>query len=138
MLLLIPGEKGTHEMKFTRLLLSILGAAFVSQGVFYFFRPELVRRFLELQAQGSNGEVELAVMYGGLPVALGILCLIGALRPATTRVVLLSMWLIAIGAVVPRLVMGIALGDMSYYTLAGIVLESLAVVVIGGLLLRPD
>ena len=118
-------------MQWLRVILSVLGLALTAQGAFYFLRPEVVRDVLQLQPLGSTGTVELAVMYGGLPLALGALCLTGAARESATRAVLLALWFIALGAAIPRVALGITLRDFSAYTLTGMVLETGAVLAIG-------
>jgi hypothetical protein len=104
-------------MRFGRIVLAVLGAAFVAQGTLQFFLPELLTNLIGVSAQSRTGRIELQVIYGGLHIALGSICLWGAAHDGNTRAALTMMFFVAAGVAIPRVGLGLYYQDFSGYSL---------------------
>jgi hypothetical protein len=118
-----------------RYLLVVLGTAFIVQGLLLTVFPELLDRLLQISAASTTGRIEIQVMYGGLPVGLGIACLLGARAVIYTSAVLQLMLLLLLGLAVPRVTLALYHGDYSVYSMVAMILESGTAALIGWLLL---
>jgi len=110
-------------MKPARVVLAILGILFFAQGSIQLFQPELLTDIVGISADSVTGRIELQVIYGGLHLALGALCLWGAAKEQNTRAVLMAMLLVALGAALPRVVLALFHQDYSAYSLVAISME---------------
>jgi len=110
-------------MRFGRVLLAVLGTLFVAQGALQFFQPELLTNLIGVRAQSITGRIELQVIYGGLHIALGSVCLWGAANDGNTRAALTMMFFVAVGVAVPRVGLGFYYQDFSGYSLLAMGME---------------
>jgi hypothetical protein len=63
-------------------------------------------------------------MYGGLQVAVGVMCLLGLLRRQLEAVSLYALLFIFAGLAVVRVSLGLVHGDLSGYTLFAMIYET--------------
>lgn len=117
-------------MKASRYFLATLGALFVIQGSVQLVEPSVITNFVGVYADNLTGQIELRVIYGGLHVALGVLCLWGALNQVNTRATLTAMLFVSLGVALPRVILGLFYGDFSAYSVLAMTMESAMTVVI--------
>ena len=117
-------------MKVARLVLAVLGIAFIAQGSVQLFQPELLTDMVNISAGSVTGRIELQVIYGGLHMALGAICLWGAAITKNTRAALTAMLFVSLGVAIPRVVLGFHHQDFSSYSLLAMTLEGASVVLL--------
>ena len=121
-------------MKPARVVLAILGILFVAQGLIQFFQPELLTDIVGISADSVTGRIELQVIYGGLHLAFGALCLWGAAKEQNTHAVLMAMLLVSLGAALPWVILAFFHQDYSAYSLVAMSMEVLSVLLLFWLL----
>ncbi len=121
-------------MKPARIVLTVLGALFVAQGAVQLFQPEILTDAINVTASSVTGRIELQVLYGGLHIALGAICLWGAAAAGNTRAALTAMLFVSLGVALPRVVLGLFHQDFSAYSLVAMAIETGSVVLLIGLL----
>jgi hypothetical protein len=89
-----------------------------------------------LSATDATGTAELRAMYGGLQIALGLLALAGALRPALARTALITLAVACAGLGFARLGAAIHGDAFSPYTRMALGLELVTLVATVALLVR--
>lgn len=117
-------------MKIARIVLAVLGVLFVAQGSMQLFKPELLTDLVDITAHSVTGRIELQVIYGGLHMALGAICLWGAAITENTRAALTAMLFVSLGVAIPRVVMGFHYQDFSNYSVLAMTLEAASVVLL--------
>lgn len=91
--------------------------------------PSTLAAFAGLVPATITGEVELRAMYGGLQSAVGVIAVIGALRPALESGALLTLTCLYVGLCSTRIGSAVMLGDSSAYTIGAASFESLSAVI---------
>jgi hypothetical protein len=117
-------------MKIAQIVLAVLGVLFVAQGSMQLFKPELLADLVNITAHSVTGRIELQVIYGGLHMALGAICLWGAAISENTRAALTAMLFVSLGVATPRVVMGFYYQDFSSYSVLAMTLEAASVVLL--------
>ena len=117
-------------MKVARIVLAVLGVLFVAQGSVQLFKPELLTDLVDITAHSVTGRIELQVIYGGLHMALGAICLWGAALTGNTRAALTAMLFVSLGVAIPRVVLGFHYRDFSSYSVLAMTLEAASVVLL--------
>ncbi len=106
-----------------RAFLMLQAAVWLSYGVYCFVAPESLGGAAGVAISSPTGSVELRAMYGGLQIALGVLCLLASRRATLTRAALTTLAFLATGLGSARL-LGMALdGGLSTYTLCALAFE---------------
>ena len=121
-------------MRLARGALAILGVLFAAQGTVQLFQPELLTNMININAGSVTGRIELQVIYGGLHIALGAICLWGAAKRENTRAALTMMLFVSLGVALPRVALGLLYQDFSAYSAAAMTMETAAVLFLLGLL----
>jgi len=121
-------------VKAARVVLAVLGSLFVVQGAVQLFQPELLTDAINIAANSVTGRIELQVIYGGLHIGLGAICLWGAVSASNTRAALTAMLFVSLGVALPRVVLGLLHRDFSAYSLVVMAMEAASVVLLIGLL----
>ncbi len=121
-------------MRVARIVLAVLGTVFFAQGSVQLFQPELLTDLININAESITGRIELQVIYGGLHMAFGAMCLWGASNEKYTRTALIFMLFVSIGVAIPRVALGFIYWDFSLYSVVAMVLESVSLILIVGLL----
>ena len=117
-------------MQIARIVLAVLGVLFVAQGSMQLFKPELLTDLVDITAHSVTGRIELQVIYGGLHMALGAICLWGAAITENTRAALTAMLFVSLGVAIPRVAMGFYYQDFSNYSVLAMTLEAASVVLL--------
>ena len=91
----------------------LLAATFIGYGLYCLADPAVLSGAAGIAANSVTGTVELQTMYGGLQTGVGVLCLLGALRPALERHALVALLFIFAGLAVPRVTLGLMNSDFS-------------------------
>ena len=120
-------------MKLARLVLATLGVLFVAQGAVQLVQPELLTDLIDIHAGSVTGRTELQVVYGGLHIALGVICLWGAATQENAHAAVTVMLFVSLGVALPRVVLGLLHQDFSSYSIAAMILESASAVLLLGL-----
>ncbi len=114
-------------MKLARIVLGFTGVAFAGYGLACLLSPSLPADYAGFELHGPSGATEIAAMYGGLQLAVGILCLRAAANPANVM-----LGLTVVVTLVGGLAVGRAFGLMMYgpsdYNLAALAYEVLTAV----------
>ncbi len=117
-------------MKIARIVLAVLGVLFVAQGSVQLFKPELLTDLVDITAHSVTARIELQVIYGGLHMALGAICLWGAVITDNTRAALTVMLFVSLGVAIPRVVLGFHYQDFSNYSVLAMTLEAASAVLL--------
>ena len=113
----------------TRIFLGLTGLGWFGYGLFCLLQPEQMASITGLATQTAFAVTELRTMYGGVQMAIGLVALYGALKPASTRWALQFQTVIYLGLAPTRTLSALATGDMSSYTLGGIGFESVCLII---------
>ena len=106
-----------------RVFLCLQSLLFIPYGLYCLLKPEMLAGTAGVQAVSTTGIIELQTMYGGLQISVGVMCTLGALRPALARPALYALLFIFAGLATARLGLGLTHGDNSGYTLFAIAFE---------------
>ena len=122
-----------------RVFLGLQVLLFIPYGLYCLVSPEMLSGAAGVQATTTTGTIELQAMYGGLQVAVGVLCLMGLLRKAYEPVALTTLLFIFAGLAVVRVSLALMHGDFSAYTVFAMSYETLCLLFLGWwLLLRQE
>ena len=99
-----------------KLFLGLQVILFIPYGLLCLVSPESLADGAGVVATGITGTIELQTMYGGLQVAVGVLCLVGLIRERFEPVALHALLFIFAGLAVVRVSLALMHGDFSGYT----------------------
>ncbi len=120
-------------MRLVRPVLAALGVLFVAQGTAQLFQPELLTDLVDIHASSVTGRTELQVVYGGLHIALGAICLWGASKRQNAHAAITVMLFVSLGVAIPRVGLGLLHQDFSAYSITAMILEAASVALLLGL-----
>jgi hypothetical protein len=106
-----------------RIFLAISALLWLPYGVWCFFQPGMLAEAAGVAFQSPTGSTELRAMYGGLQTAVGVLALLGALRPPLQRPALIALGFLTAGLGLARLLGTLLDGAVSSYTAMGLGVE---------------
>ncbi len=69
----------------TKLFLALMGLMFLAFGAFALINPQALATSLDVSVGGPNGDYELRGIYGGVSLALGMLCAFSVWRADLIR-----------------------------------------------------
>ncbi len=110
-------------MKLARITLTIAGLVFVLHGTACLIYPELITSESALLLQTRSSYMEVRAEYGGLPIALGLLFLLGAFRKEMLDTVMVTFLTITSGYIVGRLIAVSLETEIDVYNLAALAYE---------------
>lgn len=100
-----------------RIFLGLSALAWLPYGLFCLAKPSSLESIAGIAASITTGTVELRAMYGGLQVAIGVLCALGFASAAWRHHALTTLGIITAGLGLGRLVGVVAAGGgLSAYT----------------------
>lgn len=99
-----------------RLFLGLQVLLFIPYGLYCLVNPGMLSGAAGVEANTITGTIELQAMYGGLQVAVGVLCLLGILRKDLEQVALTTLLFLFAGLGVVRVSLALMHGDFSGYT----------------------
>ena len=105
------------------IFLGFSALAWLPYGLFCFLRPGYLAEAAGVAATTVTGTVELQAMYGGLQIALGVLALVGLLRPRVGDHALAALAFVCGGLGLSRFLGTIAAHELSAYTAVALVFE---------------
>ncbi len=121
-----------------RVFLGLQVLLFIPYGLYCLVSPGMLAGAAGVKATSITGTIELQAMYGGLQVAVGVLCLMGLLRKPFEQVALTALLFIFAGLAVVRVSLGLMHGDFSGYTVFAMSYETFCLLFLcWWLLLRP-
>ncbi len=120
-------------MRLVRPVLTALGVLFLVQGTAQLFRPEILTNLVDIHAGSVTGRTELQVVYGGLHIAFGAICLWGAAKRQNAHAAITVMLFVSLGVAIPRVCLGLLHQDFSAYSITAMLLEAASVFLILGL-----
>lgn len=121
-----------------RAFLGLQALLFIPYGLYCLVNPGMLAGAAGVTATSVTGTIELQTMYGGLQVAVGVLCLMGLLRKHLEQVALYTLLFIFAGLAVVRVSLGLMHGDFSSYTVFAMSYEAFCLLFLcWHLLLRP-
>lgn len=106
-----------------RLFLAISAAVWLPYGLYCFVDPEFLREAAEVAFTGPTGSTELRAMYGGLQMAIGVLCARGALSADWQETALRTSLMLTSGLFLARAGGVLIDGSPSAYTAMGLFFE---------------
>ncbi len=107
----------------TRIFLSLSALLWLPYGIYCLLHPAYLAEAAGVVFLSPTGSTELRAMYGGLQAALGVLALLGALRPAWVRSALVAIAFATAGLGSARLFGTLLDGGLSSYTAMGLGFE---------------
>ena len=107
-------------MLFARILLAVTGLVFLVHGLVCFVHPATIGFESGLAMPTPGSIIEVRAEYGGLPMALGLFFLAGALRKIDVQTSLSVMTIVVIGYAVSRVTAVMIAGGVDTYNLAAI------------------
>jgi hypothetical protein len=106
-----------------RVFLGLQAAVFIPYGLYCLVRPESLAA-AGVSATTVTGTIELQAMYGGLQIAVGMLCATALLRRDLEIAALHALLFLFAGLAVVRVSLALVHGDFSGYTLFAMGFES--------------
>lgn len=119
-----------------RIFLALSAVLWLPYGVQCLLDPSVLAAAAGVTATSATGTTELRAMYGGLQIALGLLALAGAVRPALAQHALVALGVVSAGLGIARLGAAVISGEFASYTLMALALEFTLLAVSCALLLR--
>lgn len=108
----------------SRVFLGLSALLWLPYGILCFLQPSLLEGAAGVVATSPTGTVELRAMYGGLQIAIGGLCALGAVSAAWRSHALVALVFLAAGLGVSRLLGALGGGGgLSSYTAMALVIE---------------
>jgi hypothetical protein len=95
----------------------------IPYGLLCLVRPSFLEGTAGVAAINATGTVELGAMYGGLQIAIGVLCALGCRSTAWRATALTTIGMLTAGLGLGRLAGVLAGGGVSSYTAAGLAIE---------------
>jgi len=109
-----------------RLFLLLCALVWLPYGLYCFEQPDSLAAAAGVVSATHTGTVELRAMYGGLQAAVGMLCLLAAVRAALVRLALLCLAFLCAGLALARLCGAALEREVSSYTALGLGFETLS------------
>ncbi len=106
-----------------RIFLALAAVLWLPYGVQCLLDPSVLAVAAGVTATSATGTSELRAMYGGLQIALGLLALVGAARPAFAQHALVALGVVSAGLGIARLGAAVISGEFASYTLMALALE---------------
>ena len=106
-----------------RIFLAISAVLWLPYGVRCLLDPAVLGGTADVVAASATGTIELRAMYGGLQIAVGLLALAGALRPALAQHALVALGAVSAGLGITRLGAAAISGEFASYTVMALALE---------------
>ncbi|MGH0037651.1 MAG: DUF4345 family protein [Myxococcota bacterium] len=110
-----------------RIFLGLSALVWLPYGIYCFLRPAALAESAGVAAQTDVGSVEIQAMYGGLQAGIGVLCALGALRPALREPALIALLFLAAGLALARLGGLASVGSLDPYNGFALVFEGATV-----------
>jgi len=85
-----------------RIYLALSLLVWIPYGLYLLFSPDALEAIAGVSATSAAGRTELRAMYGGLEIAIGLLCLAGLLRARIAQQVLATIALLCAGLAAGR------------------------------------
>jgi len=112
----------------SRVFLGVSALVWLPYGLLCLVTPSFLESAAGVAASTATGTVELRAMYGGLQVAIGVLCVLGCISSAWRRHALIALGMLTAGLFLGRSA-GVAVGGgLSSYTAAALAIESASAV----------
>ena len=107
-----------------RSFLALQVVLFIPYGLYCLVAPHSLADGAGVAATSITGTIEIQSMYGGLQVAVGVLCALALLRRALEPVALYALLFIFAGLAVVRVSLALVHGDFSGYTVFAMTYEA--------------
>jgi len=107
-----------------KLFLGLQAVLFIFYGLYCLVEPRGLATGAGVSATSITGTIELQAMYGGLQVAVGMLCLMGILKRSLAVVALHALLFIFAGLATVRVSLALMHGDLVGYTLFASIYET--------------
>lgn len=119
-----------------RVFLGLQAILFIPYGSYCLLQPAMLADTATITATTITGTIELQSMYGGLQISVGVLCALAVFRPGLRPSALIALWFVFAGLAPVRVVLGLSLGDFSYYTRYAMIFELASLAFLSWHLLR--
>lgn len=106
-----------------KVFLGLSALLWLPYGLLCLLQPSFLEGAAGVLATTPTGVAELRAMYGGLPVAIGVLCALGCFSPAWRGHALVTLAFVVSGLGVARFLGALAGGGFSSYTLMALLIE---------------
>ncbi len=106
-----------------RTFLILNAVIWIGYGLYCFFVPGMLGEAAGVVAASATGSTELRAMYGGAQIGIGLMCVMGLLRPALQQGTLIALLCIVGGLGTTRLLGAVIDSGFSGYTGMGLGLE---------------
>ena len=109
----------------TKIFLGLNALLFIGYGLWCLAWPSVVADQTGMMLTSGVASAEVRAMYGGLQTAIGLLALLGLLRPGAQAAVLLALGFLFVGLASGRAIGIFAVPDAGAYNTAAVVFEAL-------------
>lgn len=109
----------------TKIFLGLNALLFIGYGLWCLAWPSVVADQTGMALTTGVASAEVRAMYGGLQTAIGLLALLGLLRPGTQAAVLLALGFLFVGLASGRAIGIAAVPDAGIYNSAALIFEAL-------------
>jgi len=109
----------------TKIFLGLNALLFIGYGLWCLASPQVVAEQTGMVLTTGVASAEVRAMYGGLQTAIGLLALLGLLRPGTQAAVLLALGFLFAGLASGRAIGILAVPDPGTYNVAALLFEAL-------------
>jgi hypothetical protein len=116
------------ELK-SQIFLGVTGLAFAGYGVMCLLVPGTLAEAAQFGLSSEIAVAEVRAMYGGLQLAVGVLALLGAVRPALEKTALVSLCFVFAGLAGGRLFAIVLASDPGAYNYAAFGYEAVSVLI---------
>ena len=120
-----PGRLQEDQSLALQIFLVLSALIWLPYGIYCFFVPESLAGSAGLGAMTATGTTELRAMYGGLQTAIGLLALLGILRPGMQAAVLLALGFLFVGLASGRMLGILVDPEPGIYNIGAFAFEAL-------------
>ncbi len=120
-----------------RILLGVSAAVWLPYGLLCLALPDTLQTAAGVAFFSPTGRTEIRAMYGGLQIAIGVLCCIGLVRASWQQTALRTLLVLASGLIGARLLGGFIDASFSAYTVFAALFEAITVGFSAWLLREP-
>ena len=116
--------KSMRTQMAARVFLGLMALLSILYGLSCLFNPGVLESSAGISSRSITGIIELQATYGGLQIAIGVLCALGAWSKAYENTALTALLFSFAGLAVVRVGLGLFHGDYSDYNVFAMIFET--------------
>lgn len=112
-------------MKSVKIYLFLSALSWLPYGLYCLFNPSLLTELAGITMTSATAVTEIRAMYGGVQIAVGVICLVALFNILMIRPALATMAFVLSGLAVSRAIGLVVDGSATEYTIGALVFETL-------------